>query len=120
MKEIKQQQPEEFLSMKKVFMVGSLSDETVLIAVNPIFDEHTLILTWWDTIKDRIKQVKSFEVNEDSILHVTDIQDDSYTFVPLSLQLYNNVVRDQLLGKREFVTDEEMVQAFEDTMDTRY
>jgi len=109
-------QPEEFLNAKKVFFVGSQTDKTVLIAVHPRFQEQVKTLSWWDTVKERVKQVKSMQVGEDPVLQVTDAQDNAYVFVPLSLPLYNNVVKNRLPGQREFATEEDMIKAFEDTM----
>lgn len=109
-------QPAEFLSSRKVFFVGSPTDKTVLIAVHPRFQEQVKTLSWWDTVKERVKQVKSMQVGEEPVLQVTDDQDNAYVFVPLSLPLYNNVVKNRLPGQREFATEEDMVKAFEDTM----
>lgn len=116
MKELERPQPAEFLSQRKVFFVGSSTDKTVLIAVHPRFQEQAKTLSWWDTVKERVKQVKSMQVGEEPVLQIVDAQDNSYMFVPLSLPLYNNVVRNRLPGKREFATEEEMVQAFEETL----
>lgn len=109
-------QPVEFLSQRRVFFVGSQQDKTVLVAIHPHYDEKARMLRWWDTVKERAKQVKAMNVGETPVLQVTDVQDNSYVFVPLSLPLYNNVVKDQLSGKREFATEEEMIKAFEETM----
>lgn len=109
-------QPAEFLNAKKVFFVGSPTDETVLIAVHPRFQEQVKTLSWWDTVKERVKQVKSMQVGEEPVLQVTDVQDNAYMFVPLSLPLYNNIVRNRLPGQREFATEEEMIKAFEETI----
>lgn len=109
-------QLEKFLNTKKVFFVGSQTDGTVLIAVHPRFQKQEKTISWWDTVKERVKQVKSIQVAAEPVLQVTDVQDNVYIFVPLSLPLYNNVVRSRLPGQREFATEEEMVKAFEETM----
>lgn len=104
-----------FLQQKRVFLVGSNSDTTVLVAVHPHYEASTKSLYWWDTEKERIKEVKSSNLS-DTVLHIIDIQEDSYFFIPLSLALYNNLVGDKLLARKEFSTEEEMTNAFESTL----
>lgn len=109
-------QPAEFLKKKEVFFVISPTDETVLIAIHPRYQERTKLLTWWDTVKERAINIKSMQTGSDPVLQIVDIRDNSYTFVPLSLTLYNNVVKDQLPEKNEFASEEDMVKAFESTI----
>lgn len=116
MTEVERPQPAEFLSGRKVFFVGSPEDETVLIAVHPRYQEETRTLTWWDTVKERGKEVKAMQVGKGPVLQVVDVENNTYFFVPLSLPFYNNMVKDKFPEKGEFATEEEMVEAFEETM----
>lgn len=109
-------QPAEFLGTKKVFLVGSNTDETVLVAINPRYDSRTKMVSWWDTVKERMKEAKTLEVENEQSMTVVDIENNIYFFVPLSLELYNNVVKSRLAQGGNFATEEEMVKAFEATI----
>lgn len=108
--------PVDLFQEHKVFFVGSNQDSTVLVAIHPHYDESQRVLRWWDTVTDRTRIVKQISIEAAGVLQVQDDQDRSYTFVPMSLELYNNMVRGKLSGKRTFASEEEMVQAFEETL----
>jgi hypothetical protein len=116
MKEKEQLPTDEFLHSTEVFFVGSDTDDTVLVAIHPEYNDTTQMISWWDTVKERMKKVETVEVNGDVSLTFTDSQSDKYIFVPMSLPLYNNVVKNQLIAGKEFNTEEEMLEAFKETL----
>src|SRR3989344_6613731 len=106
----------EFLSLSKVYFVGSPTDRSVLLAIHPLLHEETGMLSWWDTVKERMKKVKAIQIEEDHhTLHVIDVKNTEYIFTPLTLSLYNNIVKEELFRPKEFTSDDEMIQAFEET-----
>lgn len=104
-----------FLAMKKVYYVESPTDETVLVAIHPQYSTETQSLTWWDTVKERIKLVKAIEIVGE-VLQVTDASDTRYVFHPMTLAIYNERVKDQLIEGRAFNTEEDLTKAFENTI----
>ena len=40
----------------------------------------------------------------------------TYTFVPMTLKIYNEKVKSRLFAKKDFINEEEMLKAFEETI----
>lgn len=109
--------PPEFLSQKKVYFVGSPQDRTVLVAIHPRYEDPSKTLKWWDTSHERAKQIKTIRIDSlGEAMTFTDNEDIDYIFVPMSLALYDNMVRKRLPDQIQFQNEEEMIKAFESTM----
>ena len=103
---------ESFFSQNSVFFVGSETDDTVLLAIKPVFDPKTKTLSWFDPQKKRIIEIKSLDLKEETYLEINTKNDSIYIFLPLSLELDNNVLKNKLFDRKEFITNEEMVKYF--------
>ncbi len=103
------------LFTEPVYFISSPEDETVLIGM-----EVTLrgdYLEWFDTTRERIMRVS--DIKESSIGYVVKVPIDNevrtYTFTPLTLELYNLHVRDKLLAGKDFTDIESLHTAIEAT-----
>ena len=99
----------------KIYYVSSPDDGTVLIAMNIEAGEREI--RWFDTVKERIMEVDSI-LDKDSEHFVFKRQElgGVYTFVPMSLEVFREKVKNKILIPRDFDTEEEMVAAFKETI----
>ena len=101
---------------KPLYFVWSNDDPYVLIALHPYYNKERQTLTWWDTTKERIADVESYKRSGDKSVTITTKRQTQLTFVPLSLQLYQNAVKDKLTDHPDFKTEEDMLAGFESTI----
>ncbi len=82
----------------QLYYVTSSTDETVLLAIDPIMDNDTI--TWFDTNKERIKPIlKIIDDSEEKFCFVTHDgleTSDQYVFTPLTVDLYEQHVKQHL------------------------
>ncbi|OGN10114.1 MAG: hypothetical protein A3C61_01170 [Candidatus Yanofskybacteria bacterium RIFCSPHIGHO2_02_FULL_39_10] len=106
-----------FIFNHRVYYVSSSDDGTVLIALNVKIDGNDYI-NWFDTVKDRIMKIG--KIIDDNSEHFVFQRSDSqakgvYTFVPMTLNLYNEKVKSKVLIPQDFSSEEQMLKAFEET-----
>lgn len=106
----------EFFSKTKIFFVGSISDQKALIALHPFYDSESNTLRWWDTNHERLIEIKNLIGIEANVLSLQTVDNKQYRFIPMTLQIYNNLVKNQLPNPIEFGNEEEMIESFEKTM----
>lgn len=101
----------------RVYYVFSDTDSTVLIALSVQFNEKNVL--WFDTIKQRIMAIEKIVdsshqhfVFERALIEGGGI----YTFVPMTLEIYNNKVKNNILSSQEFTDQEKLLLAFEKTL----
>lgn len=100
----------------RVFFVSSANDPTVLLALN--LEVRGAYVRWFDTVKERMMRVKRI-LDEDPSHFVFERDEQEgngvYTFIPMTLEIYNEKVKHQLLASQDFTDEEAMLQAFEET-----
>lgn len=95
----------------RIWFVSCDDDPTVLLAINPLFEMGKYI-SWFDTVKERkmlvhsVIEEKEGSIIFDRVLHSGEIW--RYRFVPLTLGVYEEKVRDKMLGSPSFTNKEEM------------
>jgi hypothetical protein len=100
----------------RVYYVSSPDDNTVLLAldVNILSDA----IHWFDTVKERVVHMAQVQAEYPAeFTFKTPDQEGgrTYTFTPLTLEVYNNKVKSEVLVPQEFSSEEEMLSAFEKT-----
>jgi len=100
----------------RVYYVFSEKDSTVLIALDIYFNERNV--RWFDTIKERIMTIE--KVIDPSHEHfafkrVSAEGGAVYTFVPMTLEIYNNKIKHRILSPQELTDQEKLLLAFEET-----
>jgi hypothetical protein len=74
-----------------IYFVESAADPTALLARGTSIRDG--MLTWDDTNRDRIVELKAIEIDGDAIRVQTHPENRSYRFVPLTLEIYEERVR---------------------------
>jgi hypothetical protein len=105
-----------------VCYVASPEDTTVLIAFD-IRMEGDNFISWFDTVKERRMRVG--EIIEDTpecfVFRRNDGQQKStYTFMPMTLDIYNEKVKHKILIPKAFADEKEMQRAFEKTKENAW
>ncbi|KKS44456.1 hypothetical protein A2567_00275 [Candidatus Azambacteria bacterium RIFOXYD1_FULL_42_11] len=101
----------------RVYYMSSPDDDTVLIALDIKISDYGFI-EWFDTIKDRIMRVGEIIDNnsEHFVFQRNDGQTKStYTLIPMTIDIYNDKIKNKILIPKEFATKEKMLTAFEET-----
>ena len=106
--------PSPFLA--RVYYVTSPNDDTVRLAMDIGIKDG--MLCWFDTVKER--RMKIGKIVEHTLTRFVFARADGepgreYTFVPLTLEIFRAHVKDHILIPRDFESEEEMLQAFEQT-----
>ncbi|HEU0048137.1 MAG TPA: hypothetical protein VFQ43_11090 [Nitrososphaera sp.] len=102
----------------KVYYIYSPTDSTVLLGLNLKIRNKTI--SWFDTVKERIMTAKELkETDQGCIDFVREESEggESYTCIPLTLQLYREKVKVKLLAPKEFDSEKEMIRAFYKTLE---
>mgnify|MGYP001576648636 CR=1 FL=1 len=100
----------------RVSFVTCPTDETVIIALDVTYDDHTI--RWFDTVRERIMTIDRI-VDPDpahfTFARVSVEGGGTYTFVPMTLERYRTHVRSHLVLQKNFTEEEAMLAAFEQT-----
>ncbi|MBI3273690.1 MAG: hypothetical protein HYZ69_00955 [Candidatus Colwellbacteria bacterium] len=102
-----------------IYLVESPEDSTVLIAINLEHRQSQKIMAWFDTVKERIMEYKTIEISPTHTIHftrTTPLGDMSYNLRPLTLELYNEKVKQYLISPKPFQTEDEMHKALLNTV----
>lgn len=105
----------------RVYYVISPMDDTVLIALDVGFDEH--YVRWFDTIKERMMTYERIVDTDSAHFSFERAGDESrgiYTFVPMTLALYNEHVKRHVLVSKEFTDEETLLREFEKTRENAW
>lgn len=102
----------QFFNQKKVFYVICKTDPFVLLAISPYIQNENNILYWWDTIKVRCLEIKTIQMIGNEKVELVDHEDTPYTMLPLTLAIYNKHVKNNLIGKETFTSEDELLKAF--------
>lgn len=94
-----------------VYYVES-TDPTVLVAMDVWVAGNTF--SWFDTVKERVMQGKIIEKTPEKFAFVRHPQEGgaTYTFTPLTLDIYDRAVKSRLAGGKDFDNQQSMVEAF--------
>lgn len=106
------------LNLTGVYYVFCPDDQTVLLARDIVVSPERKTITWFDTIKDRVMHYR--EISDSDPNHFVFEREQRtgravYTFVPLTLDIYNEIVKYHIIVPRTFSSAEEMIEAFEET-----
>ncbi|MDO8496716.1 MAG: hypothetical protein Q7S43_04695 [bacterium] len=102
----------------KIYYVTSDIDDSVLIAMNIIVDPFEKTVIWFDTVKERIMELEEvIDHNPDHLVfkRLSKSMSGIYTFIPMTLDIYNSKIRNKILIPRDFNNEEEMTAAFMET-----
>ena len=100
----------------RVYYVSSNKDNSVLVALDVEFNNKEI--RWFDTIKERgMKIEKIIDLSLQNFIFNRDLNEGGgiYKFVPMTLEIYNDKVKNHMLIPREFTDPEELFLAFEET-----
>lgn len=104
---------EMYLNEHALFLVESDSDDTVLVALNTSFHENNQTITWWDSTKERSKSAKNLALAGDK-LNFTDESGNNYTLTPMTMEIYEDKVKDKIkTGDKDVTNMEELIEGFE-------
>ncbi len=98
------------------FVEASNGDSTVLIAMNIYTDGK--VIRWFDTVKERVMGIKKITDKESDhfVFERAESEDGGkYTFMPMTLKIYNQKVKKNILVPQEVTDKEKMFRAFEET-----
>lgn len=100
----------------RVSYVTADRDDTVLVAMGVMVDDHTI--RWFDTVKERVMTIaRIVDASPDHFIFERTASEGggTYTFVPMTLERYRSHVWERLVLKREFDDEASMLAAFEQT-----
>jgi len=110
---------EKYFPERGIYFVDSSEDDTVLIAIDPRYTPENNAVQWFDTVKARLKKVANFmEVSPEKII----FQDEDgaiYNFESMNLEIFNEKVKDQIRGAKDYKTQEEMEEALRKSYEDR-
>jgi len=107
--------PREFFQQAPIFFVESPTDSTVLIAMDFTFEKNARVMYWWDSTKERVKEIQTITSLTPQAFSFRDMQNVEYRFSPLTLDLYKQKVKFRIRNGQDFQTEQEMVKAFQDS-----
>lgn len=95
-----------------VYYVQSDRDPTVLVAMDVWLLGNSI--SWFDTVKERLMHGQVLEKTPQrfAFRRTADGGGQTYSFVPLTLEIYNSSVKDRLPAGRDFDDEQAMVDAF--------
>ena len=104
------------LNLHKIYYASCQSDNTVLIAMDIKISENQKTISWLDTVKERITEIESIEENDPGYF-VFKIKENGqiYTFIPMTLEIFREKVKDRILIPQDFETEDQMLAALEKT-----
>ena len=101
---------------EKIYYVQSKEDPTALVAIEPGYFNDGRVLTWYDGAHERVIEIKEVSSNEPDLVKIKDRENRIYTFVPMTLDIYNQHVKQHLFAPEDFAREEDMVAAFKKTL----
>lgn len=91
------------------------NDKTVLVAIDARIVGGDQV-TWFDTVKYRRFGCRDIQYGDGDTVRFVRIETGvSYTLAPLSLSIYNQIVRPRLLDAKVFYSEEDMLKTFLET-----
>lgn len=109
-------------NFKELYFVTSDKDDTVLLAMDIKINEKDNSVVWFDSVKDRVMTIKNI-MDYDPLHFVFERDGDmggTYTFIPLTLDIYNENVKNKILSRKEFESEQEMTRAFLKTINNSW
>lgn len=107
---------------QRVYYIESASDSTVLYALDVTFGPESI--RWFDGTKERIMRTDGHgETGADgsfSFVRSTEEGGATYTFAPMTLEIYRQQVMPRLVAGKNFEDEEAMLKAFESTRETAW
>ena len=103
-------------TFSSIYYVSCPSDDTVLLAFDLEVTERSV--QWLDTVKDRIMAYESIVDSDQNhfVFERARLEGGGvYTFIPLTLSLFREKVKDHILIPQDFVTEEELFIAIQET-----
>lgn len=100
-----------------VYYVESCEDDTVLIGIKVtivLLSLNCFEISWWDPCYER-RMISSKIKKDGDNLSFKRIEEDGgqmYHFRPMTLEIYNDKVKENLLERIEFDNEVDMINAF--------
>ena len=98
----------------KIYYVESASDPTVLLALDAHFGDDGYI-RWFDTRKERIMRVGRIAENTAEKFAFEREDGSTYIFTPLTLERYEESVRNRLIKPESFQDEDNLFTAIRKT-----
>lgn len=112
----------------KAYYVTCPDDDSVLLALDTYMrarrtkeGEVVYTICWFDTVKERIMESKKLIKDEKEVFifeRCDGVKNEVYTFMPLTLQIFREKVRQRLINPPEIKNEEEMLKELEKTKET--
>jgi len=100
-----------------VYFVESQQDGTVLVAMDVNVNEQNRMVSWFDTVKERMMGYENIQ-RDNTSLSFTRLASEGggdYNFQPMTLEIYQEKVKPKLLAPQDFDNLDSLKQAFEET-----
>lgn len=103
-----------------VYYIESSDDNTVLVGMDVTAESNpdgTTTVTWYDTTRERVMTADETR-NEDGYFAFKRIDEEGgqfYKFTPMNLDTYNEKVKSELIGGKDFDSKEALTEAFDKT-----
>ena len=101
----------------KVYYVHSPEDKTVLVAIDVKISDGKI--QWFDTTQERLMSFAEIkDAHEDGTFSFDRTEEEggaTYYFEPMSLEIFEDNVKDTLIIPEDFTDEESLIQAFERT-----
>lgn len=104
-----------------VYYVTSDSDDSVLVGMD--VQRTGPWMSWFDTVKERRMMAEAIlDKNPEHYVFKRTAQEGghTYSFVPMSLDIYNASVKSRIFNGREFADEQSMVKAFLEAKDNAW
>lgn len=114
--------------MMPVYYIKSTNDETVLVGINvtiqctQVNQEKNILIKWYDTSHDRIMRASEIEWKGKnfSFRRIEQEGGGVYYFTPMTIEIYNDKVKQYLIAGTEFTDEDSMIKAFLSTSENGY
>ncbi|MBI3632514.1 MAG: hypothetical protein HY225_03635 [Candidatus Vogelbacteria bacterium] len=103
---------------KRVYYVASKEDDTVVLAIDPKIRDGYLY--WFDTVRERIKPIDEVMAAEDREFTFRSDGSVTYTFLPLTIELYEKFVKSHLVAPEGYRDEEDLINKIIHTIDSAW
>lgn len=97
------------MDSQKVYLVESADDDTVMLALDPAYDEG--YMRWYDTTRERMFAGQLLSQAKDRAEFVSE-SGTFYSFSPLTLAAYRDRVQPSVVGSPHFSSEAELYRYY--------
>lgn len=83
-----------------------------IAGLDPHYDEPSSTVSWHEGGRRRIVDVVGYPELDGDTFEFTDTRGYKYTFLPMTVELYNKVVSPHTVGRKTYASLDELVRTF--------